>query len=197
MTEFWNERYAVEEYVYGMEPNHFFREQLEKLSPGKILFPAEGEGRNAVHAARMGWQATAFDASTEARKKAERLAKQNGVAIDYHTADYDNVDFPEESFDCIVLIYAHMLPLKREKIHRKLASFLKPGGQLILEGFSKKQINYNTGGPRNEAMLFSVQEIRSDFQLFTHLTTTEKLIELDEGIFHSGTTSVIQVLGRK
>jgi len=197
MTEFWNERYAVEEYVYGTEPNHFFREQLEQLPPGKILFPAEGEGRNAVHAATKGWQVTAFDASIEARKKAKRLAAQNGVSVDYHTVDYESVSFPEKSFDCIVLIYAHLHPLKREQIHRKLATFLKPGGKLLLEGFSKKQIHYNTGGPRNEAMLFSPQEIRSDFQSFSHLTTTEKQIKLAEGIFHSGTASVIQVLGRK
>lgn len=197
MTEFWNERYAVEEYVYGTEPNQFFRKQLKKLQPGKILFPAEGEGRNAVYAATKGWQVTAFDASTEAGKKAERLAEQNGVSIDYQTADFENVSFPEESFDCIVLIYAHMPPSKREKTHRKLITFLKPGGILILEGFSKKQISYNTGGPRNEAMLFSLQEIRSDFQSFSHLTTAEKPIELSEGIFHSGTASVIQVLGRK
>lgn len=197
MSQFWNERFSAKEYVYGTEPNHFYREQLEKLPPGKILFPAEGEGRNAVFAAHNGWQVTAFDPSTEARKKALNLAGEKNVEINYFLADYENINLPSASFDCMVLIYAHMPPNKREEYHQKLAALLKPDGTLILEGFSKKQINYNTGGPRNEAMLFSLQEIRSDFQSFSHLTTAEKRIELNEGIFHSGTAAVIQALGRK
>jgi SAM-dependent methyltransferase len=197
MSQFWNERFAREEYVYGTEPNKFYREQLEKLAPGKILFPAEGEGRNAVHAATKGWQATAFDASIEACKKAERLAAQNGVSVDYHTVDFENVSFPEESFDCIVLIYTHLHPLKREQTHRKLATFLKPGGTLILEGFSKKQIENNTGGPRNVEMLFSEEELRNDFGFFTELSVSETDVSLDEGTFHNGKASVIRVKGVK
>jgi len=81
MTEFWNERYAAEEYAYGTEPNIFLKEILEQLTPGKILFPAEGEGRNAVFAAKLGWTVTAFDASTEGKRKAEMLASKNKVQI--------------------------------------------------------------------------------------------------------------------
>src|SRR5680860_901350 len=108
MDDFWNERYGIEEYVYGTEPNQFYKEQLEKLSPGKILFPAEGEGRNAVFAAKQGWQVTAFDPSIEGKRKAEFLATKNDVTIDYQIDNYDSVDFEKESFDYIVLIFAHM-----------------------------------------------------------------------------------------
>lgn len=197
MSQFWNERFATEEYVYGTEPNHFFREKLEKLQPGKILFPAEGEGRNAVFAATQGWEVTAFDASTEAKKKAETLAREKGVAIDYIIADYENVNFAAESFDCLVLIYAHMHPLKRKAYHQKITSFLKPGGTLILEGFSKKQIKNNTGGPQNVEMLFSEDELRGDFGFLAGLSISETDVTLDEGPFHQGSASVIRVTGKR
>jgi SAM-dependent methyltransferase len=197
MNDFWNERYSTVEYAYGIQPNQFYKEQLEKLPPGKILFPAEGEGRNAVYAAKQGWQVAAFDPSIEGKRKAETLASENGVSIDYRTDNYEFVDFAPESFDCIVLVFAHMHPLKRREYHQKLMSFLKPGGTLILEGFSKKQINNSTGGPRDIDMLFSKEELQSDFGSFSKLTISETDVQLDEGPFHQGTASVIRVIGIK
>lgn len=197
MTEFWNERYAASEYAYGTEPNLFFRENIEKIPPGKILFPAEGEGRNAVFAAKLGWDVTAFDVSIEGKKKAELLAGSNSVKIDYLIGNYDIVSFPINHFDCIVLIFAHMNPSKRKEYHQKLISFLRPGGIIILEGFSKKQINNNSGGPRDINMLFSEDEIQSDFLLLSELIITETDYNLDEGPFHQGIASVIRVKGIK
>jgi SAM-dependent methyltransferase len=194
MNEFWNKRYATEEYAYGTEPNLFYKEKLELLVPGKILFPAEGEGRNAVFAAKLGWNVKAFDTSIEGKRKADELAAKNGVSIEYNILDYENMEYLPNSFDCIVLIFAHMHPLKRNDIHKKLISFLKPGGVVILEGFSKNQINNNTGGPRDINMLFSKEEMESDFDLFTKLTITETDIDLNEGQFHQGIASVIRVL---
>mgnify|MGYP006310262977 FL=1 len=125
------------------------------------------------------------------------LATQKGVTLNYLTTDYESADFAPESFDCIVLIFAHMHPLKRRAYHRKLAGFLKPRGSLILEGFSKKQIQNNTGGPRNIDMLFSEEELRTDFINFFSLQVASADIELDEGLFHRGTASVIRVAGKK
>ena len=197
MNSFWNERYAVKEYVYGTEPNQFYKEELEKLTPGKILFPAEGEGRNAVFAATLGWDVTAFDTSIEGKKKAEKLATFKGVSIHYLIDDYENIQLPPETFDCIILIYAHIQTAKRKEYHKKLTSFLKPGGTLILESFSKKQINNNTGGPRNRDMLFSSEELKNDFDNLSHLTIEEKDILLNEGRFHKGKASVIRLKGIK
>lgn len=197
MNDFWNERFGVEEYVYGTEPNQFYKELLKKLSPGKILFPAEGEGRNAVFAAQNGWDVTAFDSSTEGKKKAEKLAAAKGVSVKYIIGNYENIQFQPEEFDCIVLTFAHMHPLKRKKYHKKLTSFLKPGGVLILEGFSKNQINNNTGGPRNIEMLFSKKEMQHDFYNFPTIEITETDTTLNEGPFHQGTASVIQIFGVK
>lgn len=197
MTEFWNERFGSEEYAYGTEPNQFYKEQLGKLVPGKILFPAEGEGRNAVYAATRGWLVTAFDPSIEGKRKAELLAQKNKVSINYLIDNYEFVDFPAESFDCIVLIFAHMHPLKRKEYHQKLATFLKPEGILILEGFSKNQISNNSGGPRDINMLFSKEELKSDFGSFSELKINEDDALLNEGPFHNGIASVIRVSGVK
>jgi SAM-dependent methyltransferase len=123
MSEFWNKRYALKEYVYGTEPNLFFKNQFIKLSPGKILFPAEGEGRNAVYAAKLGWDVYAFDSSTEAKKKAEWLAEENSVEIKYHVNDMETADYPLDFFDCIILIFAHFHPFERNYFHNKLLSF--------------------------------------------------------------------------
>jgi len=197
MNTFWDERFAADVYVYSTEPNLFYKKHLDKLMPGKILFPAEGEGRNAVYAAEKGWDVVAFDSSIEGKKKAEKLAVKKGVGIDYQITDYENVHFKSESFDCIVLIFAHMNPLKRTDYHRKLLSYLKPGGTLILEAFSKKQIENKTGGPRNVEMLFSAEELRSDFTIFSELIVSETNITLDEGTFHQGKASVIHLAGKK
>lgn len=197
MNNFWNERYAVDEYVYGIDPNQFYKEELDKLTPGKILFPAEGEGRNAVYAATKGWDVTAFDSSSEGKKKAEKLARSRGVKIQYFINSYENIQFNPESFDCIVLIYAHINPLKRNEYHKKLISLLKPGGKLILEGFSKKQIKNNTGGPRDIDMLFSEKELKTDFKNLSYLIVTETNITLKEGQFHKGEAAVIRVAGTK
>lgn len=197
MNNFWNERYSSEEFAYGTEPNLFYKGQLERLTPGKILFPAEGEGRNALFAATLGWQVTAFDPSIEGKRKAEILASKNGVSIEYKIDSYEFVDFEKESFDCIVLIFAHMHPLKRKEYHQKLVSFLKPGGVLILEGFSKPQIKNNTGGPQNVEMLFSEEELRGDFSEFSTLAISETNTVLNEGPFHNGEASVIRIVGIK
>lgn len=197
MNDFWNDRFGTKEYAYGEAPNSFIKQELAKLKPGRILFPAEGEGRNAVYAATLGWDVTAFDPSLAGKKKAELLAAKHNTQIDYQILGYENVNFPVEHFDCIVLVFAHMPPAKRNEYHKKLTSFLKPGGKLILEGFSKEQIKNNTGGPQNLAMLFSKQELQNDFSEFSEKYISETETVLNEGPYHQGTASVIRVVGIK
>lgn len=197
MNNFWNERYKTIDYAYGIEPNSFLKNQLMNMIPGKILFPAEGEGRNAVYAATKGWQVTAFDQSIEGKRKADLLALQKGVKIDYKIDNFEFVEFPLESFDCVALVFAHINPVKRKEYHKKLISFLKPGGKLILEGFSKNQINNNSGGPRDIDMLFSEKEMENDFGSLSKLDISEEEVILNEGTFHQGLASVIRVTGIK
>jgi len=197
MNEFWDQRYATTEYVYGKTPNLFYQKQLEQIKPGTILFPAEGEGRNAVYAATQGWKVTAFDSSIEGQKKAMQLSNENNVSINYLVKSYDEVDFPENSFDCLVLIFAHLSGPKRSMIHKKLVSYLKPGGTLLMEAFSKAQINFKSGGPRDMDALYSLDEMKSDFSDLQILSLSQTVKELYEGSYHSGNASVIRLVATK
>ena len=192
--DFWNKRYAEREYAYGTSPNAFLKEQLPQLPTGRALFPAEGEGRNAVYAASLGWEVTAFDVSEEGKKKAEKLAAEYGVSLDYRLAGYEDVELPAASFDAICLVFAHMPPDKRREWHRKLAGSLKPGGRLLLEGFHKRQFPLASGGPKNEAMLFSKEEMLTDFEGMEILLCEEKTVVLDEGPFHQGEAEVVRLI---
>jgi cyclopropane fatty-acyl-phospholipid synthase-like methyltransferase len=196
-VEFWNQRYAEVEYVYGTEPNEFVRQQLSKLKPGRILFPAEGEGRNAVFAARLGFEVFAFDASHEARKKAMKLASDNGMVIDYQLQTYESATYPENFFDYIVLVFAHMPPGLRTIYHQKLLTFLSTGGTIILQGFAKDQIIRNTGGPKDIDMLFSGSELRDDFKSLREMKVWDEVTFLNEGPYHRGEASVMNLVGRK
>lgn len=201
-TDRWNDRYAAEEFAYGEEPNSYFKEQLEKLPVGKILFPAEGEGRNAVFAAKLGWQVSAFDISSEGKNKALRLAETNNVTIDYQVGELDTLNYDPEQFDVIALIYAHFPAEIKSHYHTTLDKYLRRGGYIIFEAFSKKHLDYlaqdkKMGGPKDVASLFSIEEIRSDFANYEVIELAEKEIELTEGEFHNGLGSVIRFVGWK
>ena len=120
MKDFWNERYSQEPMAYGSEPNVFLREQLQQLEPGKLLLPAEGEGRNAVYAALKGWHVSAFDFSEAGYKKAMALAEQRGVTINYQVTDAAQFTCEPESLDAVALIYAHFPPALRQEMHQKV-----------------------------------------------------------------------------
>lgn len=197
MNNFWDKRYNTKEYVYGEAPNEFVKKKLTGLRPGKILFPAEGEGRNAVYAAQLGWDVTAFDLSVEGKYKALNLASKQGVDINYQVLGYEKAEFEPAYFDCICLVFAHMPSAVRRHTHKKLISFLKPGGVLMLEAFSKKQIDKNSGGPSNQDLLFSEQELKEDFSELSELNFEETEAVLNEGPFHQGTASLIRVTGIK
>ncbi|MFC2129486.1 class I SAM-dependent methyltransferase [Bacteroidota bacterium] len=195
MNNMWDQRYAVEDYVYGEKPNSFFKENLLKYPVGKLLLPAEGEGRNAVFAALSGWDVTAFDSSEVGKAKAEKLSKKHGVSISYLLASHEDVILEAKSFDMLALIYAHS-PF-RQDIHKKILRYLKPGGTILIEGFSKEQIKYNTGGPGRIDMLFSKKEINSDFSSLAEVDIRIEEVELDEGEFHQGKASVLRMIGKK
>lgn len=201
-TDRWNDRYSNEEFAYGEEPNNYFKEQIEKLKPGTILFPAEGEGRNAVYAAKLGWTVSAFDISEEGKKKALKLAEANNVSIDYKVGELETLNYHTEQFDAIALIYAHFPAAIKSSIHKTLETYLRKDGIIIFEAFSKKHLEYlavndKVGGPKDIESLFSIEEIQADFPNYEIIELVEKEIELNEGLFHNGKASVIRFVGRK
>ncbi|WP_294215306.1 class I SAM-dependent methyltransferase [uncultured Chryseobacterium sp.] len=198
----WDERYSNEEFAYGTEPNNYLRKQLSTLQPGTILFPAEGEGRNAVFAATQVWSVSAFDISENGRKKALQLAEQRGVTIDYRVGELSDLNYHEGQFDVIALIYAHFPAAIKSSMHQMLSRYLRKGGYIIFEAFSKNHLEYiarneKVGGPKDVDSLFSIDEIKADFPDYTGIELKETEIELNEGLFHNGTGSVIHFVGQK
>jgi len=195
-ADFWNDRFNNEEFVYGTQPNVFFKETLDKLKAGTLLLPAEGEGRNAVYAATNNWNVSAFDISKSGKEKALLLSTQNNVSIAYDVVgvlDYTN----DKQFDVIGLCYTHFPVNIRKQANQHLLKFLKKGGVVIFEAFSKAQLKNNSGGPKNEAMLFSLEEIKQEFKGLEFKLLEEKIIELSEGEFHRGKADVIRFIGVK
>lgn len=188
---FWDTRYSEQEYAYGTEPNEFFREQLGK--GGKLLLPGEGEGRNAVYAAKNGWEVTAIDLSTEGKNKALKLAGENNVSIKYIVSTLDNYTYKENEYDAIALLFVHFNQDNRERIHRMITKSLKKGGVLLIEAFSKSQINNNSGGPKDLSSLYSIEDLKKDFSDLTIEHLSEHRIELSEGTYHKGTADVIRL----
>jgi SAM-dependent methyltransferase len=197
MKEQWDERYSINEYIYGIEPNRFFAENLVRLNPGKILLPGEGEGRNALFAAQNGWDVFAFDYSNVAKVKALKLIERNNFKIKYLVHDVNQIDYSENSFDAIAVFYLHLLEQERMVFHKKITRLLKPGGILLAEYFSKEQLKYDSGGPRKPELLYVKQEIVDDFKSYTSIKINAENIQLNEGVLHRGKASVIRVIGKK
>jgi SAM-dependent methyltransferase len=197
VKEFWNERYSTPEYVYGEAPNTFFAEQLQQLKPGHIILPCDGEGRNGVYAATLGWTVTAFDQSEEGRNKALQLAQKKGVTIEYDIADVMDAEYPSGSADVVALVYAHLPPAPRAALLAKAVRWLKPRGKLILEAYNPAQLNNSTGGPKDVDMLYTEEIIRLAFsELHTEMLQCLRL-HLEEGAFHSGMSDIIRYIGTK
>jgi hypothetical protein len=203
MLEMWNDRYANPEYAYGTEPNVFFKSRLPLLKLGsRILFPAEGEGRNAVYALEKGFSAVAFDTSVEGRKKALQLAASKGLELQYELGNFMEMEISRESFDAVVLIYAHFPPAIRSEFHARFAKQVKPGGHIIMEGFSTGHLEYrnrnpHVGGPGKIEMLYNKEMIQTDFPGFDPIYLEDEEVELSEGLYHRGTGKVLRYVGLK
>ena len=193
---FWNERYQNNETVYGLLPNVFFKHCIDKINTGKLLLPAEGEGRNAVYAAKNGWDVTAFDYSEVAKEKALKLALSHQVTFVYQTTNFLSFQAEPASMDAAALIYAHMPPEIRSEFHHKVAYWVKKGGYVILEAFNPLQLELQSGGPKDVSMLYTQEMLKNDFPehewKIELLETTET--ELSEGPFHEGKAQVIRLL---
>jgi len=198
----WNDRYKESDFAFGTEPNEFLKEWLAQFPPSNILFPAEGEGRNAVYSAQLGWNVTAFDQSEEGKEKAMLLANQKKVTVNYFIDNCENLPFAENSFDAICFIYAHFNAEKKADYHTRLNKYLIKNGIVIFEAFSKEHLEYRTqnpniGGPTDLASLYSEEEIKIYYKDFEIVYLKTEIINLSEGKYHNGQGSVIRFVGRK
>ena len=199
-TQFWNERFDKEEFIFGKEPNEYLVEKTKQyLKPNsKVLCIADGEGRNGVWLAKQGMQVVGFDASDIALVKAKQFAKENQVEVEYSFSDADSFDWQANTFDAVVAIFIQFAdPAMRERIFQNVYQTLKPGGIFILQGYTPKQLDYKTGGPSAIEHLYteeSIQELAKDFEVL-ELVSYEKV--LNEGARHSGMSALLGLLAKK
>jgi SAM-dependent methyltransferase len=202
MKEIWDNRYAEEGFAYGSDPNVYFKDCIDTIGLKKsILLPAEGEGRNAVYAASLGWDVTAFDISSEGREKAIQLAKVHEVKFNYEVKDFEEIYF-NRAFDCVAFIYTHFTTEKKYLFFDKMLDALKPGGWVIFECFSVNNLSYRDknpkiGGPENPNMLYSIVELQTIFMGYKIINLTEEVVTLNEGKYHNGEGCVIRLFAQK
>jgi len=198
-SDFWDARYATDDYIFGTAPNAFLTRQAEWVRPGmRTLAIADGEGRNGVWLAEQGTQVHAIDFSAAALDKARKLAAARGVALEIEQADILNWNWPEAAYDLVVAIFIQFAPPpERDRIIAGIRRTLKPGGMLILQGYTPKQIEFATGGPPSAANMYTADLLRAwfgDWEII-HLAEHESFIS--EGTHHHGMSALIDMVARK
>jgi len=190
----WDERYEREEYYFGTGPNTFLKEQCGLLKKGKLLCLADGEGRNSVFLARRGFEVTAVDSSRKGLEKAQRLAKQHGVSVEYVHADLQQYDLGQQKWSGIISIFCHLPPTVRIDLHKRLGASLVDGGLLLLEAYTPEQLKRGTGGPPKVEMMMTASLLKRELEglSFFHLEEIER--EVIEGPGHTGRGAVVQAI---
>lgn len=194
---FWDQTFDAPGYKYGTEPNAFLRAQAQRLHAGStVLVPGDGEGRNGVWLARQGHAVLSVDSSAVGLRKAAELAAEHGVPLRTLQADLAAWTPAPASADAVVLTYVHLPAELRSAVHRNLALALRPGGWLLLEAFHPQQLQYQSGGPKDAALLYTLEQLRADFDGLLHeVLAQECTVELDEGPGHHGPAHVVRWLG--
>ena len=193
----WDERYSAEEYAYGKAPNEFLAENYRAIPKGKVLSVAEGEGRNAVFLAKHGYSVTAVDSSQMGLKKAEKLAEENGVEIEFIQADLAEFEVGDGQWDGIVSIFCPLPSVHRKRLHERVVAGLKPNGVYLVEAYTPAQLKYGTGGGKSEDAMTSKESLIEELVdlKFAHLMELER--DVVEGIYHTGLGAVVQAIARK
>jgi 2-polyprenyl-3-methyl-5-hydroxy-6-metoxy-1,4-benzoquinol methylase len=195
----WNQRFAEAGYIFGREPNEYLRSHASRLAPaGRVLCVADGEGRNSVWLARQGHRVDAFDISEVGVRKARRLAREAGVTVEYSVADCDAWTWPDAAYDTVAAIFVQFAdPPMRERMFARIVRSLKPGGLLVLQGYTPKQLEYRTGGPPILSHLYTEEMLRSAFAALDLLELRCYEADLAEGTQHHGRSALVGLLARK
>lgn len=195
----WNQRFQTQDFIFGTAPNEWLSEHAGVWRSGqRVLCVADGEGRNSVWLAQRGLQVDAYDIAEVGVAKARRLAAQQGVSVNYAVADCDSYDYGEARYDGVAAIFVQFAdPAMRARLFAHIERCLKPGGTLVLYGYTPKQLEYKTGGPPFASHLYTEAMLREAFAGFEILALREYEAELTEGSQHKGRSALIGLVARK
>lgn len=198
---FWSERFraAGEDYLFGTAPTRFLSAHSHLLEVGQsALSVADGEGRNSVWLAEQGLNVTAVEISPVAVEKARKLAAGRHVAVDFLVADTLNWEWPEGAYDFVVAMFIQFAaPVERERLFRGMVKALKPGGRLLLHGYTPKQLVYGTGGPKAVENLYTGELLRESFASLEIEELREYETLMQEGEAHRGRSALIDLVARR
>ena len=194
----WNRRFGEEGFLFGTQPNAWLKEQGGPWARGsRILCVADGEGRNSVWLAQQGHKVDAFDLSPVGVTKARALAKQAEVPVNYAVADCDALVWPQACYDGVAAIFVQFAdPAMRQRLFANMLRCLKPGGLLILQGYTPRQLDYKTGGPSILSHLYTPELLRDAFKSLEIVEFREYEAQLTEGMGHHGQSALIGMVGR-
>ena len=195
----WNDRYAQPGYLFGTEPAQFLPAHQAYLKSGlRALAVADGEGRNSVYMATQGLDVVAMDGSDVAIEKARALAKSEGVEVDFNLANIEDWDWAGQQYDIVAGIFIQFAgPEARVSQFQNLIKALKPGGILMLHGYTRKQLEFGTGGPPFIENLYTVEMLRESFADLDILELEAYEREIDEGSGHSGMSALVDLIAQK
>jgi SAM-dependent methyltransferase len=195
----WDARYAGDDYLFGTEANEFLAGCGHLLPPGsRVLCIADGEGRNSAWLAGHGCEVDAFDPSAVAVAKARRLAEERGVSVNHAVADAESWEWPDSAYDAVAAIFIQFAaPDLRRRIFDRTRAALRPGGVLLLEGYSLDQLGYGTGGPRAPEHLYTEEQLRAELGRFEIELLRSYHAEVQEGPAHSGMSALVDVVARR
>jgi 2-polyprenyl-3-methyl-5-hydroxy-6-metoxy-1,4-benzoquinol methylase len=189
----WNQRFSGDDYLFGREPNDYLRSKAPLLpAGGSVLCVADGEGRNSVWLARQGFKVEAFDISEVGVTKARRLASEAGVSVDHTVADCEQYNWTAQRHDGVVAVFIQFAdPEMRTRLFANIVRSLKPGGVLILQGYTPLQLEYKTGGPGQLSHLYTADLVREAFKDLQVVELVEYEAELNEGARHAGRSALL------
>jgi 2-polyprenyl-3-methyl-5-hydroxy-6-metoxy-1,4-benzoquinol methylase len=193
----WDERYSSDHYIFGTEPNTFLASAVASLPRGRAICLGDGEGRNGVYLAEHGFTVTAMDVSSVGMEKAAALAVDRGVHITTVVADLANYDLGIGTWDLVVCIFLHLPPALRTGVHQRIAAALAPGGSVVLEAYTPRQLQFGTGGPSQVEWLMTPDILRHEFAALTMIHLEEVERSVHEGRGHDGPAAVVQLIARR